>query len=42
MGDLYRLNINIETYVTIVYRLVYNISLKTELIFETEVLWTCF
>ena len=38
MGDSYRFNINIVTYVTIVYKLVYNINLKNKLIFEIEVL----
>ena len=38
MGDPYRFNINIITYVTIVYELVYNVGLKADLIFGTEIL----
>ena len=38
MVDPYRFNFIIVIYVTIVYKLVYNINLKTELIRETEVL----
>ena len=36
--EIWEININIVAYVTIVYGLVYNISFKTDLIFETEVL----
>ena len=38
MADPYRFNFIIVTYVTVVYKLVYNINLKIEMILETEVL----